>query len=375
MRRAAGRENPFRPGAGARPPVLAGRDSELALAHSLLDRLERGRTPSRGLLFFGPRGNGKTAILDRIAEGAHNRGMRAESLSPAAFRNSGSLERELQENAGVAGTRLRGATAAGFGVSTEPGPPTRNAARLLAAWIGERSPLVLLLDEAHTIGRDAGRTFFDAVQEATRRSLPFLLLVAGTPDTPRRLRRAGTFTERALRRVPVGRLARAETLRAFGEPAADAGLPLRGGAAAFLARESQDYPYFIQLLGSAAWNAAVQATGDEIGFESAQEGAASARLEIEGFYDERFEEARDRAVHRVLAPLATLVSERRGRISGAELDGFLARTSGAHGRAELLRSLTDLGVLWKTSPVTWEMGIPSFAQFLIKHHGNDPRAT
>ena len=371
MPRSSGRENPFQPGAGARPPVLAGRDAELALADSLLDSLERGRAPSRGLLFFGPRGNGKTALLDRIAEGARSRGMRAESFAAAAFRDPEALRQELQENAGLTGTRLRGVTAAGFGVSTEPGPPTKNASRLLAAWIGEgHPPLVILLDEAHTIEPDAGRIFFDAVQEATKRSLPFLLLAAGTPDTPRRLRKAGIFTERALQRVPVSRLARGETLRAFREPASSTGLPMRDDAAASLAAESQDYPYFIQLLGSAVWTAADGADKDEIRLESARDGTVSVRPEIERFYAERFDEARERAVHRALAPLAALVSERRGRINDAELDGFLTAASGATGEAELLNTLTDLGVLWKTSPADWEMGIPRFGHFVLQHHAH-----
>ncbi len=230
---------------------------------------------------------------------------------------------------------------------------------------------MILLDEAHTIEPDAGRIFFDAVQEATKRSLPFLLLAAGTPDTPRRLRKAGIFTERALQRVPVSRLARAETLRAFREPASSTGLPMRDDAAASLAAESQDYPYFIQLLGSAVWTAADGADKDEIRLESARDGTVSVRPEIERFYAERFDEARERAVHRALAPLAALVSERRGRINDAELDGFLTAASGATGEAELLNTLTDLGVLWKTSPADWEMGIPSFTHFVLRHHAHD----
>lgn len=238
----------------------------------------------------------------------------------------------------------------------------------MTGWIGDgEPPLVILLDEAHTIEPEAGRIFFDAVQEATRRSLPFLLLAAGTPDAPRRLREAGTFTERAFQRVPVGRLVRDETVRAFHEPARDAGLPMTDDAAAFLAAESQDYPYFIQLLDSAAWDAA----DDEIHLEAAHRGAASVRTEIERFFAERFHEARDRAVHRALAPLAALVTERGGRINDAELDGFLAAASGTISEAELLNTFTDLGVLWNVPPAGWELGIPSFAPFVLQHHTGD----
>ena len=373
MSRVAGPENPFQPGAGARPPVLAGRDTELALADEMLDSLQRGRRPSRGLLLFGPRGNGKTVLLDRIAEHARGRGMRAVDLPASAFRSPEVLTQELQENAGLTGARLRGAHAAGFGVSTEPELPTRNAARLLASWVGEgHAPLVILLDEAHTVEPDAGRIFFEAVQEATKRSLLLLLLVAGTPDAPRRLRRTGTFTERALRRLPVGRLPRDETIRAFREPTSASGLPLDDDAAAFLAAESQDYPYFIQLLGSAVWRSASVAGASGITKESARKGTAAARPEIERFYAERFAEARDRGIHRALTPLAALASERGGRLGECELDGFLAGAAGATGEAELLNTLTDLGVLWRSGAAGWEMGIPSFTDHILALTADEP---
>ncbi len=372
-------ENPFQPGAGARPPVLAGRDAELALANKLLSALERGAKPSRGILFFGPRGNGKTVLLARIADEARGRGMRAERLPASAFRSPEALRRDMQENAGVVGTRLTAAQAAGFGISTEPGPPTRNVAKLLADWIRTvPSPLVILLDEAHTIEPEAGGIFFDAVQDATDRSLPFLLLAAGTPDAPRRLRQAGTFTERALRRVPIGRLERPDTLRALTEPARSTGLPMRGDAAAFLARASDDYPYFVQLLGSAAWEAAEEAGDPEVNLDSARRGSASARPEIERFHAERFGEAREREVEGALAPLAALFPERGGRLRDAELRELLraiaARESIPTDRGQLLSTLSDLGVLWEIPPAGWELGIPSFGDFLLKHHAADTGA-
>ena len=366
MGRAPARENPFRPGAGAIPPVLAGRDADLDVAGRLLDSLVRGRAPSQGLLFFGPRGNGKTALLARIAEETRRRRMRAEDLPGASFRDPDTLTRQLQENAGLTGRRLKGVKAGGFAVSSEPGPPTKNAAKLLARWIGEGNPpLVILLDEAHTIEPDAGRIFFNAVQAATGASLPLLLVAAGTPDAPHRLRKAGTFTERALRRRRVGRLTRPDTLRALEEPARNSGLPMAEEAAAFLAAQSQDYPYFIQWLGSAAWESAVDADAREITMESAREGTAAARPDLETFYAERFDEARGRGVHRALTPLAALVSQRGGWLDDEALDDFLARESGAHTEAGLLRTLRDLGALWETESAVWEMGIPSFAEHIL----------
>ena len=55
--------NPFAPGAGQRPPELAGREPEQSQFRILLDRLEAGR-PERGMMLTGLRGVGKTVLLE-----------------------------------------------------------------------------------------------------------------------------------------------------------------------------------------------------------------------------------------------------------------------------------------------------------------------
>ena len=369
MKRQRGWENPFQPGAGASPPVLAGREREVSLGRGLLDVLESGSRPSRGLLYFGPRGNGKTVLLARLAKEARRRGMRAEVLPADCFADRGELIGRLQENAGLARAEITGVQPAGFGVSSVPGPRTLSIGRLLASWIGlTESPLVILLDEAQSVEPAAGRIFFAAVQEATMDALPFALIAAGTPDAPRRLRRCGTFMERALRRVPVGRLNRKETLLALEEPARRAGRPISGGAAQRLASESQDYPFFIQLLGSAAWDVA-RPGARMIDSDAARAGVMATRPEIQDFYAERYEEARARGVHRLLLPLAHRIVDGGGQIDDRALDGLLERSGSSDAQARVLATLTDLGVLWQAAPGIWEMGIPSFAEHVLSRGG------
>lgn len=364
--------NPFRPGAGALPPVLSGRDRELSIAHELLDSLESGSASPRGLLFFGPRGNGKTTLLARIAEDARSRGIRVENLSVAALGSGHALTRHLQEKAGLLTPRTPGTHADGFGISTDAAVRTGDVAELFLAWVGASDvPLVILLDEAHALEPEVGRIFFSAVQEANTQSLPLLLAAAGTLDAPRRLGHAGAFTERAFRHVPVGRLERAATLRALVEPAKDAGRPLHEEAATLLARESQDYPYFIQLFGSAAWRATGPADS-AISAEAAHRGTIETRVEIELFFTERYGEARERDVDAALVPLARLFAKHGGSSTEGELQALLRdlarRESIEGGRQQLLDTLSDLGVVWETPPTAWEMGIPSFADFLLAHH-------
>lgn len=55
------RRNPFSPGAGTRPPELAGRDELLERASIALDRIRAGRA-ARSVVLYGLRGVGKTVL-------------------------------------------------------------------------------------------------------------------------------------------------------------------------------------------------------------------------------------------------------------------------------------------------------------------------
>ena len=361
--------NPFRPGAGQMPPFLAGRDTELGLAERRLRQLAGGTAPPQGILLYGPRGNGKTVLLERIAERAREMGMRAERLPPAALRDAGGLVAELRECAGLGEARLTGLHLGPVGATTERAIPTANVSRLLSGWIlAVSSPLVIVLDEIHTMESEVGRTFFEAVQNAGADRLPFFVVAAGTPDAPRKVRRAGTFAERAFEKLPIGRLTPPATAEALKKPAEAAGRPMDAEALARLVGESQDYPYFIQLLGSAAWDAAAGAEELTMGRRAAAAGAEEVRTVVKRFYAERFDEARARKVESALPPLARLFAERGRRFGELEVGPLMRRLAAPDSvpgdEVWLLETLSDLGVLWRSS-AGWEMGIPSFADYLL----------
>lgn len=365
--------NPFQPGRGILPPLLAGREVELGTADKALARLTAGRSPSTDLLFYGPRGNGKTTLLLEVERRARERGLRVEALAPPALDGVEKLVRDLQERTGRLKSQVTGVEFIGVGATGVPGAPTENVARLLVSWVNAEParPLVIVLDEVQMLPPEVGRPFFDAVQRAKSRATPFLMLAAGTPDAPRRLLRCGTYNERGFEFFPVGRLARKDTNAALSEPARNAGCPLAEDALPLLAEESQDYPYFIQWLGSAAWDAAA-ASDSRIDRSAAQQGLTEFSSRSAQFYERRYQEAEARRVEPVLRPLAALLSKHGGSLPHSPLmellRRFAAEDSIPFDDISLRQELSDLGVLWSARPGIWEMGIPSFADYLL-HRG------
>src|SRR2546422_4992044 len=71
--------NPFAPGAGSRPPELAGRDELRERVRVAIDRIRLGR-PAKSILMVGLRGVGKTVLLDQMCEDARGRGIQVVRL-------------------------------------------------------------------------------------------------------------------------------------------------------------------------------------------------------------------------------------------------------------------------------------------------------
>ncbi|MGL5819790.1 MAG: ATP-binding protein, partial [Phycicoccus sp.] len=61
--------NPYAPGAGQRPPELAGRDEQLHAFDVVLERVARSR-PERSIVLTGLRGVGKTVLLGALRSAA-----------------------------------------------------------------------------------------------------------------------------------------------------------------------------------------------------------------------------------------------------------------------------------------------------------------
>ena len=93
--------NPYAPGAGQRPPELAGRDEQLTAFDVVLERVARGR-PERSLVLTGLRGVGKTVLLNALRSAAVRKGWgtgKLEARPDQSLRRplSGALHQAVRE--------------------------------------------------------------------------------------------------------------------------------------------------------------------------------------------------------------------------------------------------------------------------------------
>ena len=366
---ASGISGPFRPGTGARPPYLAGRSAEQALFRELLAELAEGTPPGTQVVLYGPRGNGKTVLLDWLeGETAFFPEIATAALRPAEIPDPERLAEIL-----APGSWWRRLVGGGFAVgsfSWKPGAALTRATGDVLIARAKASPLVVLVDEAHTLRLEVGRVLLNAAQEAGRKH-PFLLVLAGTPNLEGRLDAMGvSFWDRA-RLLRIGRLGGRETEEALRRPFEASGSRVEHQALVEMAQLSHGYPFFIQLLGREAW-AEAAAPGKSGALTPATVARAKPRFEHRkrDYYRQRFRELEERGLLEVGRAVAEAFAQ-RPILDTASLSRAIETAPPDRSPAEIAdarRVLADLGFIWGTSPDPgWEPGIPSLMDCVLEH--------
>ncbi len=370
--------NPFRPGYGVIPPVLAGREALKSEFHGRLADLAAGSLNPTTLQLMGPRGCGKTAMLAWLEKEAEKKRIESVFLSIEAFAGIDTLVGVLRFLKGGVFGFGKGDLRIGAGIDGIPGlsgsagigggPADRAAAtvaRHLDALARRRRRLLVLIDEAHGLPSETARPWFDAFQAAARRR-PMLLVVAGTPDLSMVLRSSGSsFMERInIRRI--GRLAREDAARALTEPFGERAC-FEDRALSAVLDEAQGYPYFIQLWGEALWNTVAGSGAARIGMPQVEAAAAAADRVRQELYSGRADEMFRAGA---LIPAAeTALEIGKGRHPTALNFNWTADRIAARGdgdRTAARRSLLHTGFIWEAEPGEWEYGIPSLAGHVVE---------
>ena len=365
-------ERLFAPDAGAFPPALVGREQEQALFRRCLSRLADGSSPPHDVVLIGPRGNGKTVLLNWFENACREAPVEVVRIAPsgvhteqalcAALLPAGRLRRLLPSKWGV--------TRVGKAEWETSAPAMHELAERLIARCRKRA-VAVLVDEAHTLDLAAGQLLLNASQDV-RPKAPFLLVLAGTPGLLTHLGKMNaSFWDRLGSGLfGIGRLSDAAAKEALEKPLSGQRVDIDADALDLVVEQSQRYAYFIQLWGEALWNQRL-ATG-ETRLTAAHAAAAQPAVEarMAEYYQRRFRELEASRLLPAAAAVAPLFDAMDATATDRDIDRALAETGlDADDRLAAREELNRLGYIWcppaQLPPVVWSAGIPSLMQYVL----------
>ena len=386
----------FKAGTGVAPPKLAGRETETAIASDvLLGPLAGGNPPPGDMVLFGPRGNGKTVLLTDLRRRAAERQIDVLSLTPDDIDSPAQLIRNLlqrppstpasggfwlgrllrrraprTQKASAASLRV-GAGDLSAELSAELSAISDAELRVYGeAKLSARcraQPLLVTVDEAHTLDIDVGRQLLNLSQALRTAEVPFVLILAGTPNLEAHLRRMkSTFWSRS-EIAPIGRLSAKATAEALTAPLGDWSVTIEPDALGKVVDDSQCYPYFIQLWGRALCRALVgQVHGHTVTSGLVEQVAPAVAARRERYYGERYRELKERELLEAAALVAGCF-EKSEQAHEAALEAALREGLGLDAKAAMaaLGQLADLGYTWAPEGGREiEPGIPSLMSYV-----------
>lgn len=278
--------NPFSPGAGSRPPELAGREEVIKTADMSLQRVVQGRG-AQSQIFLGLRGTGKTVLLNEVMDLAEKAGYLTsfiespenksltEMLYPQmrqVLRRLSSIEK-AKYTANGALRALRGFASAfkitlgeiEIGIEPEPGIADSGNLEIDLAEMFEHigrtaaaagKGWALLIDEVQYLNDDELAAVIVAVHRMSQRSLPVMVFAGGLPQIAKLSGDAKSYAERLFIYPEIGALKPNAAREAIEKPLRDEGVYIEDAALEMILTQTSGYPFFLQEWGHHAWNTA-----------------------------------------------------------------------------------------------------------------------
>ena len=388
--------NPFRPGAGHKPPYLAGRIPEQREFEKLLDQEIVLENP----LLTGLRGVGKTVLLESFKPLAIQRGWiwvgtdMSESASVSEEALATRLMADLSvatstmvvgeiEGAGFAGGResafLDFDALAGIFNST-PGliEDKLKAVLEIAAAAIERDGgrgVIFAYDEAQNLADSKQHDQFplslllDVFQSIQRKEIPFMLALTGLPTLFPKLVEARTFAERMFRVIVLNKLDPEASREAIVRPVEDANCPVQfvDDSVEMIASHSGGYPYFIQFICREVYDAFLLLQRQSaLTPYSVPLDAITLKLDSD-FFAGRWARATDRQ-RDLLWAIATL-EKPDDEFTGQEI----VRASKALDKPftsshvnQMLATLCEAGLVYKNRFGKYSFAVPLFDRFILR---------
>jgi hypothetical protein len=390
--------NPYAPGAGQRPPELAGRDSELSAFDVVLERIAHGR-PERSLVLTGLRGVGKTVLLNQLRSAAISRGWGTGKIEARpeqslrrpvssalhmALRELGPRHRDqdsMDEVLGVvkafaqrgqpADAKVRDRWQPGIDVPAATGRADSGDMEIdlvellsdaagVAADIG--SGIALFIDEMQDVQPDDVSAICAACHELSQQGAPLIVVGAGLPHLPAVLSASKSYSERLFRYLRIDRLDREAADRALLAPAEREDVAFEPAALDALYEAADGYPYFVQAYGKVTWDVAASSpiTADDVAMAAP---AAEAELAV-GFFGSRYDRATP-SEREYMHAMAELGGPGGAAVATSEVAVSLGRKPASLSPAR--DSLIKKGLVYSAERGQIAFTVPHFGRYLLRH--------
>ena len=377
--------NPFYPGTGFLPEYLAGREPEQALLREALRKITGPREwyygPLRGcapqpLKIVGPRGAGKMELLDWVrgeAKPLKVDVVRLAFLSGAEPQDA--LAGFMRELAAIPGFNLKRVEAQVYKYFQMVmnlnfrQPSIKDFGEVLAARLRFR-PLLLLLDDIMHRDPKMLSQILHQSQHLASSGWPLALVLVGTPALEAHLDDVdANFMHRA-KDVYINRLKPEATRDALSKPFAARGVKVLDEALDLMASWTDDYPYFIQTVGSEVWNAKEKVKQTEVDLALVQSVAQIVQDERNAFYNKiyRLIDNADLLEHAMKA--VPVIEAETQFLEPRQVRACMAEgTDLKHeGVLKIYNQLLDTGLFWEREDGGVHAAIPSFFTYFKKRY-------
>lgn len=377
-------DNPYSPGAGLRPTVLAGRQAELDSFEAILRRGELGR-PSRGMMLTGLRGVGKTVLLNEFASRADERdwivaqtevrpdGSMALLANVAALITAGLRRQQGRKLSDLTKRALssikafsltvdpQGTVAASIDMDVVGSGDLEIDLSVLATDVGKAARefgtgVAVFIDELQELDRRSMASLAAAAHVAGQRNVPFTVVGAGLPNLPGKLSEAKSYAERLFDYRPLGKLAEQTAIEALAGPAEATDVQWEPEALEQTIAAAGGYPYFLQEFGAAAWNSSA---GPDISLQDAVNGIRLGQAILDGgFFRSRW----DRATATERLYLRAMAVGDSGEARTADVASRMARTMSNLG--PIRAGLIGKGLIYAPEYGVVAYTVPGMASFI-----------